>query len=171
MSEIYKSKDDKALAEAREELARLFKEREELDIRIAKQQRRLGALATLVDDSEETDQILELNLGGLTEAIRTALRAAGSRGLTPGEVTTRLIQLYFPVDEYKNFRASLTTVLKRLVASGEVRTAIHDVQVGRDQSVYQWVGGIKNRFESRYKGRFGSRFKGRYGDPPVKEDT
>jgi hypothetical protein len=171
MSEIYKSKDDKALAEAREELARLFKEREELDIRIAKQQRRLGALATLVDDSEETDQIMELNLGGLTEAIRTALRAAGSRGLTPGEVTTRLIQLYFPVNEYKNFRASLITVLKRLVASGEVRTAIHDVQEGRDQSVYQWVGGIKNRFEGRYKGRFGSRLKGRYGGPPVTEDT
>jgi len=160
MGDGYKSKREIELELARVELMKLFKAREELDIRIAKQQRRLAALATLVDDSEQTDVILELNLGGLTEAIRTVLKASGARGLTPAEVTIRLTQLYFPVGEYKNFRASLSTVLKRLVASGEVRSAIHDVHDGRDESVYQWVGGIKNRFESaprtKYKGPRGA---------------
>jgi hypothetical protein len=148
MSEGYKSKTEIELQLARVELIKLFKAREELDIRIAKQQRRLAALATLVDNTEMTEGILELNLGGLTDAIKTVLRASSSRGLTPGEITIRLTQLYFPVEEYRNFRASLSTVLKRLVASGEVRRAIHDVHDGRDRSVYQWFGGIKNRYES-----------------------
>jgi len=157
----YQTKADAAVQKAREDLAEMFRQREDLDVRIAKQQRRLAALVTLVDDSEETDQIMELNLGGLTEAIRTALRTAGPRGLMPSEIKARLEQLFFPVNEYKNFRASLGTVLTRLVASGEVRKAIHDVQNERDQSVYVWVGAIKNRFETRYKERFGSRYKGR----------
>ncbi len=158
MDDHYKTEAEQAVEQARGELAALFGEREELDIRISKQQRRLAALTALVDDSEETDRILELNLGGVTDAIRTALRAAGRRGLTPAEITTRLIQLYFPVRSYKNFRASLNTVLKRLVKAGEVRRSIHDVQEGRDESVYQWVGGIKNRFKGRFnKPRFPSK--------------
>lgn len=125
----------------------MFRLREEIDVRIAKQQRKLAALVTLIDDAEDADRILGLNLGGLTDAIRTALRTAGPRGLTPNETTARLKQFYFPVSDYKNFAASLGTVLKRLVASGEVRKAIHDVRDGRDKSVYVWVGAIKNRLE------------------------
>ena len=143
----YETKAERAVRLAREELAKMFRQREEIDVRIAKQQRRLAALVTLVDDSRETDQIMELNLGGLTDAIRTALRTAAPRGLTPSETTARLKQLYFPVSDYKNFAASLGTVLKRLVESGEVRKAIHDVYDGRDQSIYEWVGAIKNRFD------------------------
>ena len=143
----YETKAGRSVRQAREELARMFQQREEIDVRIAKQQRRLAALVALVDDSEETDQIMELNLGGLTDAIRTALRTAGPRGLTPGETTARLKQLYFPVSDYKNFAASIGTVLKRLVESGEVRKAIHDVYDGRDHSFYAWVGAIKNRFD------------------------
>src|SRR5258708_39180701 len=116
----YRTKAESAVEEAREELATMFRQREELDIRIAKQQRRLAALVTLIDDSEDTDQLMELSLGGLTDATRTALRTAGPRGLTPAEVTARLSQLYFPVNEYTNFRASLGTVLKRLIKSGAV---------------------------------------------------
>jgi hypothetical protein len=147
MRMAYETKAGRNVRQAREELAKLFRQREEVDVRIAKQQRRLAALVTLIDDSAETDQIMELNLGGLTDAIRTALRTAGRRGLTPSETTARLKQLYFPVNDYSNFAASLGTVLKRLVASGEVRKAIHDVHSDRDQSVYVWVGAIKNRFE------------------------
>lgn len=143
----YETKAGRNVRLAREELAKMFQQREEIDVRIAKQQRKLAALVALIDDTEDTDGILELNLGGLTDAIRTALRTAGPRGLTPSETTARLKQLYFPVNDYKNFAASLATVLKRLVASGEVRKAIHDVHEDRDQSIYVWVGAIKNRFE------------------------
>jgi len=143
----YQTKTDAALTKAREELAALFRQREELEVRIAKQQRRVAALVTLVDDTEATDQLLGLNLGGLTDAIRTTLRTAGSRGLTTSEVTARLDQLFFPVNDYKNFRASLGTVLKRLIASGEVRKSAQDGRLESDRTVYVWVGAIKNRVE------------------------
>jgi len=154
----YQAPADAAVKKAREDLARMFRQREELDLRIAKQQRRLAALVALVDDSEQTDQLLDLRLGGLTDAIRTALRTAASRGLTTGEVTARLDQLFFPVNEYKNFRASLGTVLKRLIASGEVRKSPGD-RLESNPTVYVWVGAIKNRFDTRSKERLGSRFK------------
>ncbi len=157
MIDSYRTKRDEELEEARGGLADLFQQKEELEIRIAKQQRRVAALSALVDESEESDQILELNLGGLTDVVRSALRAGGPRGLTPTEIRTRLIQLSFPTNEYKNFMASLHSVLRRLVDAGEVRTVIIDQHEGRDRSVYQWVGGIKNRFETRFKPR-----KGRY---------
>ena len=135
----YKTNNDKALEEARRELLSMFKEREDLEIRIAKQQRQVAALAVLVDDSEETDRLLALDLHGLTNAIRTALKSASPHGLTPNEIRARLIQLCFPVNEYSNFRASLNSVLKRLVTAKEVRIAIRDIHEGRDESIYQWI--------------------------------
>jgi len=144
----YRAKTDADLQKARELLAQLFLQREDLDLRIARQQRRVAALVALVDDTEATDQLLQLNLGGLTDAIRTALRTAGPRGLTTSEVVARLDQLFFPINEYSNFRASLGTVLKRLVASNEVRKSLPDDRVESNQAVYVWVGAIKNRFKA-----------------------
>jgi hypothetical protein len=135
----YKTEAEKAVQEARDRLTELFMQREALDVEIAKQQRRVAALAALVDESEESDQVLDLNLGGLTDAIRGVLRGAGPTGLTPVEIRKRLIQMYFPVNEYKNFMASLGTILKRLVKAGEVKRAIHDIYDGRDESVYLWL--------------------------------
>jgi hypothetical protein len=138
----FKNDSEKALGQAREELLRMFKEQEELQISIAKQHRRVAALATLVDDSEEADTIMGLELYGLKDAIGIALKSAMPNGLTASEIMGRLIQLCFPVNEYTNFRASLNSVLKRFVQAGEVRVAMHDVDAKsrRDESVYQWVG-------------------------------
>src|SRR5271156_4463202 len=88
------------LVEARKELSEMFAFREQLDVGIAKQQRRIAALTALVNESEEVDELLDLNLGGLTEAVRTVFRASDSYGLTPVEVRDRLVRLYFPVNEY-----------------------------------------------------------------------
>jgi hypothetical protein len=142
MSHDYKSD----LHEAHEKLAALFKQKDELEIEIAKQQRRAAALALLCEDSGEAVEALELNLGGLSDAVRSVLRAAGPYGLTPAEVKKNLSQLHFPVDKYKNFRGSLHTVLKRLIDAKEVKRAIHDFPEGKDESVYQWVGKIRSRF-------------------------
>lgn len=139
MKAEYRTEGEKAVREARDRLTELFRQREALDVQIAKQQRRVAALAALIDESEESDQILELNLGGLTDAVRGVLKGAGPMGLTPVEIRKRLIQMYFPVNEYKNFMASLGTTLRRLVESGEVKKGIHDVYAGRDESVYQWL--------------------------------
>jgi hypothetical protein len=162
----------KALEEARSFLTDLLTQREALDIAIAKQQRRVAAFAILADESEESDRVPQPEVKeGLTDAVRDELKAAGPNGLTPKEIRTRLIQLYFPVSEYKNFLASLGTILTRLIESHEVKRAIIDTHTGHDESVYQWIpkygatnslanmilkqgGKSKSRFRPRFTGRF-----------------
>jgi len=128
------------LERERRVLADLFRQREELATRIAKQQTRVAALAALSEECEEVDEMLEMDLGGLTNACRTAFRAAGNRGLMPTEVRGALQQLRFPTREYKNILSSIHTVIRRLERSGEVRKAIHDIHDEQDKSVYQWAG-------------------------------
>jgi hypothetical protein len=54
-------------------LADLCRQREELATKIAKQQTRVAALTALSDESE-VEQMTEMDLGGLTNACRTAFR-------------------------------------------------------------------------------------------------
>jgi hypothetical protein len=175
MNRESKTEGKKILSEAREQLAELFKYQEALSLAISKQQRRVAALAALVDESEEGDQILDLKLGGLTDAVRGVLMDGGPHGLSPKEVRTRLIQLYFPVNEYTNFMASLHSVLSRLVKAGEANpitvTTHGEYGEQRDESFYKWIPkyGATNslantilRKNSRFKGRFESRFKSRF---------
>jgi hypothetical protein len=82
----------------------------------------------------------EMDLGGLTNACRTAFRAAGNRGLMPTEVRGALERLRFPTQTHKNILASIHTVIRRLEEAGEIRKAIHDKHAGEDKSVYQWAG-------------------------------
>lgn len=106
---------------------------------IAKQRQKVAALAILNDQGGD-DMTLELRLDGLTNACRSALRAAGPRGLTPSELRNSLKQLRFPIQNYENGLAAVHTILKRLASYKEVRVAIRDVYEGRDDSVYQWIG-------------------------------
>jgi hypothetical protein len=128
------------LERERKGLAELFRQREELATKIAKQQTRVAALAALCEASEEVDKMTEMDLGGLTNACRTAFRAAGNRGLLPTEVRGALERLRFPTHTHKNILASIHTVIGRLEQAGEIRNMIHDKHAGEDKSVYQWVG-------------------------------
>jgi hypothetical protein len=162
MDSKYQSKTHRdELVQAREDLCQMFIAREQLEVEIARQQRRIAALTALVNESEEVDELLELNLGGLTDAVRSVFRASERSGLTPVEVRNRLSHLYFPVNEYKNFMATLHTVLIRLEKNKEIRLAILDRHEGRDESVYQWIP--KFEFSGRLNGRFAkSRFASRF---------
>jgi hypothetical protein len=128
------------LEQERKVLGTLLREREEIETRIAKQQTRVAALAALSEQSEEVDDMAEMELGGLTNACRTAFRAAGNRGLMPTEVRGALEQLRFPTRTHKNILASIHTVIRRLEQAGEIRKAIHDKHDGQDKSVYAWAG-------------------------------
>jgi|SRR5882762_4402541 len=127
------------LERERRALAELLRQREALATKIAKQQTRVAALAALCDASEEIDDMPEMDLGGLTNACRTAFRAAGNRGLIPTEVRGALDRLRFPTQTHKNILASVHTVIRRLEKAGEIRRAIHDKHAGEDKSVYQWA--------------------------------
>ena len=120
-------------------LAELLRQREALATRIAKRQTRVAALAALCEASGEIDDMTEMDLGGLTNACRTAFRAAGGKGLMPTEVRGALERLRFPTQTHKNILASIHTVIRRLEEAGEIRKAIHDRRDGQDKSVYQWA--------------------------------
>lgn len=124
----------------RKVLADLFRQREDLETQIAKQQTRVAALGALCDESQKVGTMTEMDLGGLTNACRTAFRAAGNRGLMPMEVRNALEHLRFPTRTHKNILASIHTVIRRLEQAREIRRAIHDIQNGADKSVYQWAG-------------------------------
>lgn len=128
------------LERERKALAELLRQRENLAIEIAKQQTRVAALAALCEQSGGPKHMEEMDLGGLTNACRTAFRAAGNRGLMPTEVRNALAQLRFPTTTHKNILASIHTVIRRLQEAGEIRKAIEDRHDGSDKSVYQWAG-------------------------------
>jgi hypothetical protein len=121
-------------------LADLFRQREDLETKIARQQTRVAALGALCDESKEVEKMTEMDLGGFTNACRTAFRAAGNRGLMPTEVRGALEQLRFPTRTHRNILASIHTVIRRLEQAGEIRKAIHDKHDGQDKSVYAWAG-------------------------------
>lgn len=128
------------LERERRALVELFRQREDLATKIAKQQTRVAALAALCEEKEEVGNMTEMDLGGLTNACRTAFRAAGNRGLMPTEVRSALEQLRFPTGTHRNILASIHTVIRRLEQGGEIRKAMHDIHNGADKSVYQWAG-------------------------------
>jgi hypothetical protein len=127
------------LERERRALVESLRQREALATKIARQQTRVAALAALCESSEEIADMAEMDLGGLTNACRTAFRAAGNRGLMPTEVRGALDRLRFPTRTHKNILASIHTVIRRLEKAGEIRRAIHDRHEGEDKSVYRWA--------------------------------
>jgi hypothetical protein len=124
------------LKQERETLANLLQQREEIEVKIARGKKRIAALAELCDESEFAEQVLDLDLGGLTDVCRTVLRASRKTWLTIPEIQEAIKELGFPLDQYKAAPASITTTVNRLVDGKEV------VVDKRPQgaSEYKWVG-------------------------------
>jgi hypothetical protein len=130
---VSKHRDD--LTQEREKLAQFLREREQIETKIAHQKRRVAALAELSDESEFADALLDLDLGGLTDVCRTAMRASRKEWLTIAEIQEAIKELGFPLHQYKAAGASITTTVIRLVDAGEVAIEKH---AGANE--YKWVG-------------------------------
>lgn len=107
------------MVKAREELAEKLREREEIETRIAQLKRIIAGVSDYVDESEETEQLLDIKETSLKGAIRTALRAIG-KPATATDVKEMLKELNFPIESHSNPIGSIFTVLKRLIIDGEV---------------------------------------------------
>jgi hypothetical protein len=137
------------LSNAINELAGLLDRKEGLEIAIAKQRRKVAAWQELcaADDDAATidpalvacsDALLDmLDLGGLTDACRTVLRAARDEWMTLYEIQVRLRELGFSLEKYKAPAASIATTVNRLVDSGDVQI---DRQRGGAAVAYKWAG-------------------------------
>src|SRR2546429_8053253 len=79
------------LRKARDVLRDLLERMEQLEVQIARQRRKVAALAVLGEQSGKGDDVTtELRLDGLTSACRSALRAAGRSRLAPLQLSARL---------------------------------------------------------------------------------
>jgi hypothetical protein len=123
------------LKEAQVELANLYGKRQSVDMKIAKQQQRVSALALLADDVNETFEKMAM---GLTASCRAAFRAAGPQGLKPTELRDSLKRMGFGVEKYSNPMASIHAVIRRLEEKGEIRNRVPERHGVLNQSVYQW---------------------------------
>jgi hypothetical protein len=119
------------------ELERLLQLREQTEVAIAKAKRRLAAWMEILDDTETGALAPDLDLGGLTDACRTAMRASRKEWLTTTEIMSALKELGFPIHEYKAPMASITTTVNRLAKNGEVVPSPRS-QPGATE--YKWVG-------------------------------
>jgi hypothetical protein len=124
--------------QAQKNLQDMLSQKDELEIRIARQQRRLAALITLAENSDEETVNIDLRIGGLTESVISVLKSILPEFATPSQITIKLEQIQFPVADYKNFRGTLHTVLLRLHKSGKIIKVPYPAKEG--EFMYQWTG-------------------------------
>jgi hypothetical protein len=105
------------LLEARQKLEQMYVEKDEIEVRIAKQKRIVAALTELADVGEDSGPPEGL-VKGITDACKTAVIGA-TKPLYPSEVRDRIKALGFP--DQQNLLASVHTVLKRLDQAGEIK--------------------------------------------------
>lgn len=123
------------LAKAQKELSELLLKREHIEILIAKQKRKVAAWVELCDESDVAEPV-DLDLGGLSDACRTALRGSRKEWITIAEIQAALKELGFPLQQYKAPAASITTTVNRMVEEGSV--VPHKLADGVAE--YKWVG-------------------------------
>lgn len=129
-------KDD--LKQAQIKLNSLLATLENLETDIARQKRKVAALAELCSAEDDVvTSVVDLDLGGLTNACITVLRGSRKEWLNTSEVQTALKELGFPISTYKAPNASIATTLNRLVENGYV---VKDEKLGAGAVEYKWVG-------------------------------
>ena len=111
-----------ALRDARAELARLFRHREQLERRIERTRRAVIALQKI--DGDRAEQELMHDIGerrpGLTEAVRYVLMGA-SRPMDPVDVRDELESVGYDIGSSPNVLTNVHTVLRRLRDSHEAK--------------------------------------------------
>ncbi|SRR5713101_759392 len=108
---------------ALEELSEWSKQKQNAEREMAKLQQLIVANANMLPDAERVafmGQIAEaVPPAGITDAIRQVFRA-NRKGLTPVQVKEALMVSGFDITSQANAMASIHSVIRRLVSSGEI---------------------------------------------------
>lgn len=128
---------DRAYAEllerARTDLIRAKAEKLALDHRIARLERTVMALTSLVDDPKVDPAM------GITEAIKAALRSAYPRGVYPTALRRALEDAGFDFSNQKNPMASIHSILKRLQKQGHIESQTS----GDGRTTWSWSSDVQ----------------------------
>jgi hypothetical protein len=98
------------------QLGECLRKQEFIEARIQGLRQTVAALSKLLGQ-----EFVEEDALGLTDAIRDAFRAKVGSSMTAVEVRSVLESLGYDISKYGNFMASVHTVIKRLIAKGEIR--------------------------------------------------
>jgi hypothetical protein len=113
----------------------------EMESEAAKLLPKIVALANALDEpvdpnSELGTFLTELAASGLTDGVRTVLRATDTCK-TPMEIRDGLLRLGYDLSGYSNVLASIHTILGRLRDSGEVKKVVSTRRGGKETG-YIW---------------------------------
>jgi hypothetical protein len=140
------------------QLQLLLDEREQLEVKIAKQRQRVAAweiLATKDDDSSPNaltslDSILDRE--GLTDACSTVLRASTKEWMTTADIQVALREFGFDLRKYKAPHASIMTTVNRLAEGPNSQVVVRRTSTPGGTE-YKWVG---SRFSADARKRYGA---------------
>ena len=137
-----KRKFKRAFTSLKKELLKLHRQREAIDKRIAKLGPIVDDLAALSGEPvsrELAQRAAPRDLGsmGITDAVRLALKRSG-RPLTPRGVRDQLLTWRFDPARHTSLLASVHTILKRLVKSGQAEA----VAILGGKKAYKWVSEV-----------------------------
>ncbi len=142
------------LEKARKELADLIVKREQIEIEIAKQKRRVAAWSELCEQGEFAEVPLDLDLGGLTEACRTVLRSSRKEWMTTADIQRDLRELGFRLSDYKApavlHHRRRSTGSSRLA---KLRLAVETIRVPLNTNGLPLNSGFWRTFRRRRRGR------------------
>jgi len=127
----------RALSEARAELERLFQKREELEREIARARLTVIALGRMCDEGKHRDFLKSVHehTKGLTGAIRWVLMAAKQPLYAP-DIRRELESVGYDVGSSPNVLVSIHTILRRLVADGEVKQVGRRITTGKGKGLW-----------------------------------
>lgn len=118
------------LKEAEDTLQVMLVQQELLQEQIARQKRKVAALTELANEEEDSGAPVGL-VTGVTDAVRTVLMAA-DKPLNPAQVRSKVEALGLP--QQQNLLASVHTVIRRLLESGDIES-VGDLSFGGG---YRW---------------------------------
>ena len=137
-------------------LSVMLREREAIEVKIAKQRQRVAALQVLTapEDETEDESPAMADIEGLTDACRTVLRGSTKGWMTTAEIQRSLRELGFPLEKYKAPHASILTTVNRMTEGDNPEVAVNR-SATPGGTEYKWVG--SSRFSEATRKRFAAK--------------
>jgi hypothetical protein len=125
----------KVFQDLKDELEALLEQQEKTEKRIMQVKQSIVAIAPLAEEDDFVKQMAAVitTQMGITDSCRETLKTAG-RPLTPIQVREELKKSGMDIKGYTNILASIHSVLKRLLESGEAKSGTN----AEGDTTYEW---------------------------------
>jgi hypothetical protein len=152
------------LETAKDEMARLLRERKVIDDRLSKLAPLVDYLSALCDPTPLETPVPSASDVGLSDAIRFAFRSGSPRlGLTATDVRDNLRENGFHLDKYANELPPIHNTIARLEKAGEIELVLRP----DGAKAHRWVSGLKRAILEMENNRIVSTLSDTLANPPM----